>query len=159
MLLNIKIASFVLDSIRVAHVLDLGYMTPSLRRSKAPLIHRSAAPPIKTITLSGMNTERSAFFLRVGLPFIPSLCFVKIWSVCCRWMRWNSYISNGHFCFFGFPEWVWLLMGVFDFLVLFDYYCACFSLKWFGYDGNKVKGMSKKIMLVVVTICKKRRGP
>ena len=101
--LNIKIASFVLDSIRVAHVLDLGYTTPSLRRSKAPLIHRSAAPPIKTITLSRMNTERSAFFLRVGLPFIPSLCFVKNWSLCCTLMWWNSYISNSVFFFF-FPE-------------------------------------------------------
>ena len=34
-------------------------------------------------------------------------------------------------------------MGVFDFLVLFDYYRACFSLKiilkLFGYDGNKSK--------------------
>ena len=131
MLLNIKIASFVLDSIRVAHVLDLGYMTPSLRRSKAPLIHRSAAPPIKTITLSRMNTERSAFFLRVGLPFIPSLCFVKIWSFCCRLMWWNSYILNSYFFFFfflvslnelcliingcfWFSGFVWLLLSLFE---------------------------------------------
>ena len=47
--------------------------------------------------------------------------------------------------FFLFPwmNCVWLLMGVFDFLVLFDNYWACFSLKiilkWFGYDGNKSK--------------------
>ncbi|KAL0001915.1 hypothetical protein SO802_015696 [Lithocarpus litseifolius] len=54
-----------LDFLGVAYVLDLGCMTPSLRRSKPPLVHRSAAPPIKTTTLSRMNTERSAFFLRI----------------------------------------------------------------------------------------------
>ena len=88
---------FVLDTIRVAYVLDLGHMTPSLHRSKPPLIHCSTD---QDYNLFADEHRKICIFLRVGLPFIPSLCFVKNWSLCCTLMWWNSYISNGYFFFF-----------------------------------------------------------